>query len=167
MTDPVASRRIVFQGLSALGVAAVLAGCGGGDEPTSTGESAAGSPSPTESSTSPSEPPPTSASPSETKSPEERKPALATTDEIPVGGGIVLTGPRIVIVQPTAGEFLAWSAICKHEGQTVGSVENNVITCPFHGSQYDAATGGVVAGPAPSGLDRIRIRVSGTRITRA
>ena len=32
MTQPRPSRRIVFQGLSALGVAAVLAGCGGGDD---------------------------------------------------------------------------------------------------------------------------------------
>lgn len=31
-TNPVASRRIVFQGLGALGVAAALAGCGGGGE---------------------------------------------------------------------------------------------------------------------------------------
>ena len=29
MTTPLASRRVVFQGLSAVGVAAVLAGCGG------------------------------------------------------------------------------------------------------------------------------------------
>ena len=94
-------------------------------------------------------------------------PALATTDEIPVGGGIVLMDERIVIVQPTAGTFAAWSAICKHEGETVGSVENNVITCPYHGSQYDSATGDVVAGPAPTGLDPIRITVAGGRITRA
>ena len=110
------------------------------------------------------------ASPSEKPTKKESgsgKPALATTDEVPVGGGIVLMDERIVIVQPTAGKFAAWSAICKHEGETVGSVENNVITCPFHGSQYDSATGDVVAGPAPTGLDPIRITVAGGRITRA
>ena len=74
---------------------------------------------------------------------------------------------QIVIVQPTAGEFVAWSAICKHEGETVGSVENNVITCPYHGSQYDSATGDVVAGPAPTGLDPIQITVANGRITQA
>ncbi len=74
---------------------------------------------------------------------------------------------RIVIVQPTAGEFVAWSAICKHEGETVGSVENNVITCPYHGSQYDSATGDVVGGPAPSGLDPVQIKVTNGRITQA
>jgi nitrite reductase/ring-hydroxylating ferredoxin subunit len=163
MTEPVASRRIVFQGISALGVAAVLAGCGG-DEPTAS--DATTSPSPTKAEPSPTEPPPTTASPS-TKPKKDRQPALATTDEVPVGGGIVLVDQKIVIVQPAAGEFRAWSAICKHQGQIVGSVESNVITCPFHGSQYDAATGDVVGGPAPEGLDPVRIRVSGSRITRA
>jgi nitrite reductase/ring-hydroxylating ferredoxin subunit len=160
-----ASRRVVFHGLSAMGVAAVLAGCGGEAEPTSGSSPTTSSPSPTESS--PSEPPPSTASPSRKETRAPQKPALATIDEIPVGGGIVLMDERIVIVQPTAGEFTAWSAICKHEGQIVGSVEDNVITCPFHGSQYDAATGAVVGGPAPSGLDPIRIRVADGRITRA
>jgi len=164
MTQPFASRRIVFQGLSALGVATVLAGCGGDDQPSSsTGDPTNAPPSPTESS--PSEPPPSSASPSKKKSP--KAPALATTDEIPVGGGIVLMDERIVIAQPKAGQFVAWSAICKHEGETVGSVENNVITCPFHGSQYDSATGDVVAGPAPTGLDPVQIKVANGRITQA
>ena len=72
-----------------------------------------------------------------------------------------------MIVQPTAGEFVAWSAICKHEGETVGSVEDNVITCPYHGSKYDAATGEVVGGPAPSGLDPVQIKVTKGRITQA
>jgi Rieske Fe-S protein len=74
---------------------------------------------------------------------------------------------RIVIAQPTAGEFVAWSAICKHQGETVGSVEDNVIICPYHGSRYDAATGEVVGGPAPSGLDPVQIRVTNGLITQA
>lgn len=93
--------------------------------------------------------------------------ALASTDEIPVGGGIVLMDEKIVIVQPTAGQFVAWSAICKHEGETVGSVENNVITCLHHFSKYDSATGDVVAGPAPTGLDPVQIKVANGRITQA
>jgi Rieske Fe-S protein len=164
MNQPLASRRIVFQGLSALGVATVLAGCGGDDEPSSSSPTTEPS-SPSDSSSSPAEPPPSSASPSRTKKPAG--PTLATTDEIPVGGGIVLMDERIVIAQPTAGEFVAWSAICKHEGETVGSVEDNVIICPYHGSRYDAATGDVVGGPAPSGLDPVQITVTKGRITLA
>ncbi|HEX5862642.1 MAG TPA: Rieske (2Fe-2S) protein [Nocardioides sp.] len=156
------SRRIVFQGLSALGVAAVLAGCGGDDESAPS----AATPSSEDSSASPSEP---GKAPSG-KSKQPKKPtvdALATTDEIPVGGGIVLTGERIVITQPSRGEFQAFSAVCTHQGQTVGEVKDNTITCNFHGSQYDAATGDVTNGPATAGLDPVKVRVKGDAILRA
>jgi len=158
MSEQRASRRIVFQGLSALGVAAVLAGCGG-EEPAQPRSA------PTESD---------STSPTPSKSPPSRKPKadkgpdpLATTDEIPVGGGIVLTDVRIVITQPSRGEFRAFSAVCPHQGQTVGRVADNTITCLFHGSQYDAATGDVTTGPATTGLDPVRIRVRDRAILRA
>jgi nitrite reductase/ring-hydroxylating ferredoxin subunit len=172
MTEPRASRRIVFHGLSALGVAAALAGCGGGEDstPTATDPTPRESSSPTEGS-SPRDSPPGSASPS-TASPSTAEPSgagaevLAATDEIPVGGGIVLAGRRIVITQPSAGRYEAFSAVCKHQGETVGSVQDNVITCPFHGSQYDAASGAVTRGPATSGLDPVRIRVRDGRIVR-
>jgi nitrite reductase/ring-hydroxylating ferredoxin subunit len=156
------SRRIVFQGLSALGVAAVLAGCGGDDDP----QPRASGPSSDDGSTGPSEPGkgPTS----KPKKPEEPKvDALATTDEIPVGGGIVLTDERIVVTQPRRGEFQAFSAVCTHQGQTVGEVQGNTITCNFHGSQYDAATGDVTNGPASAGLDPVKVRVEGGQIVRA
>jgi Rieske Fe-S protein len=162
MGEPRPSRRIVFHGLSALGVAAVLAGCGGDDaDPAAEETATTPSPSDRESST-PSEP--ADESPSSQK---DDGAALATTDEVPVGGGIVLADERIVLTQPTKGDFQAFSAVCKHQGQTVGKVEDNVITCLFHGSQYDAATGDVVGGPAPTGLDPIRITVSKGRILRA
>jgi Rieske Fe-S protein len=161
MSEQRASRRIVFQGLSALGVAAVLAGCGGEEraQPRAARSSATDSASPTPS-----------------KAPPPRKPnndkgleadALATTDEIPVGGGLILTDVRIVITQPSRGEFKAFSAVCKHQGQTVGKVADNTITCLFHGSQYDAATGDVTTGPAPTGLDPVKVRVKGQSILRA
>ena len=44
---------------------------------------------------------------------------------------------------------------------------DNTITCLFHGSQYDAATGDVTTGPATTGLDPVKIRVKGGAIIRA
>jgi Rieske Fe-S protein len=160
MTEPLASRRIVFQGLSALGVAAVLAGCGGEEQqqPQATEPS---EPSTTE----PSSP----SKPSPGKKSTKNAPAneLATTGEIPVGGGLVLTEARIVITQAQRGDFRAFSAVCTHQGQTVGRVEDNTITCLFHGSQYDAATGDVTTGPATAGLDPLKIAVKSGSIVRA
>jgi Rieske Fe-S protein len=163
MNDLRPSRRIVFQGLSALGIAAVLAGCGGEDTRPRASE-----PSPTDS-PSPSKP---SKPGKQLKDPKDAEDdpvagALASTDEIPVGGGLILAGARIVITQPKRGEFQAFSAVCKHQGETVGTVSDNTITCNFHGSQYDAATGDVTTGPATTGLDPVKIRVRGQSILRA
>ena len=164
MSEQRASRRIVFQGLSALGVAAALAGCGGEEraQPRAA-ESSTDSTSPTPSKAPPSRKPNKDKGSKPAKDPN----ALATTDEIPVGGGIILTDVRIVITQPKRGEFRAFSAVCKHQGQTVGKVADNTITCLFHGSQYDAATGDVTTGPATTGLDPVRIRVRERSILRA
>jgi len=164
VTEPRPSRRIVFHGLSALGVAAVLAGCGG-DEAEPRGDD---SPSPRTS-----EPSGSGGTPAESDQPDSkdsRSPTalvLATTDEVPVGGGIVLTDVRVVITQPRRGEFRAFTAVCTHQGQTVGEIDDNVIRCTFHGSEYDAATGEVVGGPAPAALASIPIEVARGDITRA
>jgi hypothetical protein len=34
---------------------------------------------------------------------------------MPVGGGVVLDAPAVVVTQPRAGEFKAYSAICTRE----------------------------------------------------
>ena len=71
----------------------------------------------------------------------------------------MLFAERIVLTQPEQGRFEAFSAVCKHEGEIVGTVENGTITCTFHGSQYDAATGEVTGGPAQTGLDPVQIKI--------
>lgn len=153
------SRRIVFQGLGALGVAAALAGCGDSGDGDSTSGDTTGGPetSPTDG--------PTSESPGGNNNTGGKE--LATTDEIPVGGGMILTDERIVITQPTAGEFKAFTAVCTHQGCTVSAVNDNVISCPCHGSQYDAASGDNIGGPAPAPLAEIEIRVKGNKILEA
>ena len=83
------------------------------------------------------------------------------TSEIPVGGGKVFADSQTVVTQPTAGTFKAFDAVCPHQGCTVGSVEGGQIICPCHQSHFDAATGNVVSGPAPTGLTAKKITVTG------
>jgi Rieske Fe-S protein len=90
--------------------------------------------------------------------------ALASTSQIPVGGGMVFSGKQVVVTQPSAGEFKAFSAVCTHMGCTVNQVSNGTIDCPCHGSQYSIKTGDVVAGPAPKPLPPKQIKVSGESI---
>lgn len=137
MTAPVVHRRIVFSGLGALGVAAALAGCGGGgDDGGSTPTVDAGA-------------------------------ELATTGEVPVGGGIVLTDQKLVITQPTEGTFKAFTAVCTHQGLLVTSVEDGTILCANHGSSYSAESGEVEGGPAPSALAPVAVDVQGDKILAA
>ena len=92
---------------------------------------------------------------------------LTKTSEVPVGGGVILTDQKIVVTQPTEGTFKAFSAICTHQGFTVTSVEDDVINCNHHGSEYSAATGAVKRGPAQAALSEVAIKVSGTSVLAA
>jgi Rieske Fe-S protein len=89
---------------------------------------------------------------------------LASTADIPVGGGKVITDKRIVITQPQAGSFHAFTAICTHQGCIVNAVSGGTINCPCHGSRYSIVNGSVVQGPAPLPLAAVSIKVQGTSI---
>jgi Rieske Fe-S protein len=91
---------------------------------------------------------------------------LADTDAIPVGGGMVLADQEIVITQPTAGEFRAFSAVCTHQGCMVDAVSGGTINCPCHGSKF-GLDGTVSKGPATQPLSERAVKVSGSQISLA
>ena len=93
--------------------------------------------------------------------------ALASTADIPVGGGKILADKKIVITQPKSGEFHGFSAVCTHAGCIVGTVSGGTINCPCHGSRFSITNGSVVNGPAPSPLPPVGIKVQGTSIVQA
>lgn len=92
---------------------------------------------------------------------------LAATADIPVGGGTVFAESDVVVTQPTAGSFVAFSATCTHQGCTVSSITGNTVTCPCHGSQFALADGSVVKGPARKPLPAKQITVANGQITLA
>ncbi|CAM5603163.1 Rieske (2Fe-2S) protein [Streptomyces griseomycini] len=92
---------------------------------------------------------------------------LAATADIPEGGGKVFADRKVVVTQPTAGEFKAFSATCTHQGCAVKSVADGVINCPCHNSNFSITDGSVKSGPATEPLPSVQITVSGDSITLA
>jgi thiosulfate dehydrogenase [quinone] large subunit len=88
--------------------------------------------------------------------------AIGPAKAVPVGGAASFTDPRTgdpsIVIQPTAGKFLAFDAVCPHAGCTVQYDRSAaLLVCPCHGSQFNAATGAVEVGPAATGLQPIAI----------
>jgi Rieske Fe-S protein len=87
---------------------------------------------------------------------------IAKTTDIPEGGGKIVGD--VVITQPVAGEFKAFSSKCTHQGCAVSGVSDGTINCPCHNSRFDATDGSVKSGPATKPLPPATITVEGDSI---
>ncbi len=57
-----------------------------------------------------------------------------------MGGGVVLDD--VIVAQPTEGEFVAFTAVCTHQGGKITTVDDEgVMTCSLHGSQFSIEGG--------------------------
>ncbi|WP_233712179.1 Rieske (2Fe-2S) protein [Kribbella turkmenica] len=89
---------------------------------------------------------------------------LAKTADVPVGGGVIVGDAQVVVTQPTAGTFKAFTSVCTHQRCQVASVEGGTINCTCHGSKFDITDGSVVKDPAQQPLAPQRITVTGDSI---
>lgn len=89
--------------------------------------------------------------------------ASVATAKVPVGGGVILQ-EKYVVTQPTSGTYKAFSAICTHQGCPVNSVEDGVIKCPCHGSEFSISDGSAKVGPATKALDAYAATVQGSDV---
>jgi Rieske Fe-S protein len=138
--DPSSSeptRRGMLLGVGVVGVAGTLTACGGGSKKDASGSSSPGGSSSTQ---------------------------LAKASDIPVGGGKIFKDEKVVVTQPTQGEFKAYSATCTHRGCTVGSIAGGQIHCPCHGSAFNITDGSVAHGPAAKPLPSKAITVENGEI---
>lgn len=69
---------------------------------------------------------------------------VADADDLPAGSGreYAVAG-RIVAVYHVDGTLHAIDGICAHAGGPLGegTLEGSIVTCPWHGWQYDVTTG--------------------------
>ncbi|SHN47830.1 Rieske (2Fe-2S) protein [Cryptosporangium aurantiacum] len=150
------NRRSVLAGAGAVGVTVLASACSTyGDEaatdtaPASPASSAAA---------------PSAAAPTDGAAPAAD--ALAQTSDIPVGGGKIFEAEGVVITQPEAGTFKAFSNVCTHQGCKVNKVETT-IDCPCHASKFSISDGSPTAGPAKKALPEKQLNVDGDAITLA
>ncbi|MGW4807855.1 Rieske (2Fe-2S) protein [Kitasatospora sp. NPDC004272] len=131
MTEPTASRRTVLCCAAVALAGATAAGC--------------------------------SSSSSSSGGKEEAKSAgpidLGPAADVPVGGGKVYREQAVVVTQPAAGEYKAFSAKCTHAGCLVNGVVKDQIQCLCHGSRFGIADGAVQDGPAPEPLPAYQVAV--------
>lgn len=90
---------------------------------------------------------------------------LIATSAVAVGSSVNVTSGStlLVISQPTAGNFVALSAICTHEGCVVAPRDAQLY-CACHGAKFNPTTGAVLAGPAKKPLGTIAITVRDGKI---
>jgi Rieske Fe-S protein len=140
------TRRAALAGAGLAGLAGLVTACGGGSSPAASPGGKSGDPG---------------------SGPGGAGVALTDTSAIPVGSGKIFRAQKVVVTQPAAGDFKAFSAVCTHQGCIVNQIAQGNIVCPCHGSQFSIKNGSVVAGPAPSPLPARPISVAGGKITLA
>jgi nitrite reductase (NADH) small subunit len=81
-----------------------------------------------------------------------------TIREIQVGG-------KVIALANVGGQFHAIDNVCLHRGGPLsdGPLEGSVVTCPWHGWQYDVTTGKVGQNPTV-GVASYPVEVRGEEI---
>ncbi|MFF3752012.1 Rieske (2Fe-2S) protein [Streptomyces sp. NPDC002018] len=151
----IVTRRTVVAAAGAVGLGAALVACGDSD---STADSAAETPAAGD---------PGAGGDSSDGAGGGGGDVLAKTTDIPEGGGKVFADKGVVVTQPAAGEFKAFSSKCTHSGCAVKDISDGIIHCPCHGSQFSVTDGSVKSGPATQPLPAASITVAGDSITLA
>ena len=91
---------------------------------------------------------------------------VADVSEVPAGRGkVVEVGGRQVALFNLDGRYLAIDNTCPHRGGPLGDgmVNGNVVTCPWHGWQFDCTTGKSTRNGAV-GVNCFKTSVEGTTI---
>ena len=79
-------------------------------------------------------------------------------------GGVIAAG--VVLTLDSSGIIHGRSATCTHQGCSVLPPHNGTVSCPCHGSQFDAVTGQVLRGPATQPLPPVPVHVQGDQVYR-
>jgi len=87
-------------------------------------------------------------------------------DFTPGQGRMVVVSGRHVALFRIGDEFFALDNMCLHRGGPLcdGLIENDVVTCPWHGWSYEIKTGTMVQDPRV-GVSKHDVRLVGDEIS--
>jgi nitrite reductase/ring-hydroxylating ferredoxin subunit len=92
---------------------------------------------------------------------------VASAGEIPVGHGqlVEADGVTVAVFNAGGGRFYACGALCPHEDGPLadGWLEGDVVVCPWHGYDYELATGRCRVDPDLA-VPVYRVRVTGDAV---
>jgi Rieske Fe-S protein len=101
-----------------------------------------------------------------------RQVAIAAVSDVAPNSAVSYTNagndlPEVLVRLPD-GRFVAYSAVCSHQGCTVAYQPQILkLVCPCHGGVYDPARGGaVISGPPPLPLAKIKVEVRNGKVFR-
>ncbi|MBS1717639.1 MAG: Rieske (2Fe-2S) protein [Armatimonadetes bacterium] len=94
---------------------------------------------------------------------------IANVSDVPVGGSLQFSYPRpqdlCVLIQPKAGEYVAYSRRCTHLSCPVEyQPEHERLYCPCHNGAFSLTDGQVLQGPPPRPLPKVLLEVRGAEI---
>jgi nitrite reductase/ring-hydroxylating ferredoxin subunit len=73
-------------------------------------------------------------------------------------------GRSVLITQPKAGVFRAFSSTCTHLGATLQSVRGSNLVCPIHQATFNTTTGAATGGPTVTPLSKFTLTKTGTTL---
>jgi nitrite reductase/ring-hydroxylating ferredoxin subunit len=97
----------------------------------------------------------------------DRKSRDLLADDIPPGTCKLGTvGDTQVAIFNVDGQFYATQAECTHRGGPLceGAMWGDIVTCPWHGSEFNVRTGNVVTPPAEEPLKTYSVQVEDGKI---
>ena len=89
--------------------------------------------------------------------------ALAPLAAVAAGGTIA---GGVVLTTDASGGVHGVSATCTHQGCSVQGPRDGKVSCPCHGSEFDASSGNVLRGPATRPLPPVPVHVQGDQVYR-
>jgi nitrite reductase/ring-hydroxylating ferredoxin subunit len=91
---------------------------------------------------------------------------LARTGQCPPGACLeVVAAGRVIALFNVDGQFFALDGVCPHQGGPLGkgTLSGHIVTCPWHGWQFDVRSGENCITPAVCQA-RIPVQLEGDRL---